>query len=468
MPTDQTRLPLSNRIDKVAPSATLAVDMKAKAMKAQGIDIIGFGVGEPNFATPEAIVEAAAAAVVNPANYKYSPTPGLPELRQAIASKTLRDSGYEVEPEQVVVTNGGKQAVYEAFQLIVNDGDEVIIPSPYWTSYPEMVKLAGGKPVEVFAGADVNYEPNLDDIEAARTDRTKAIIVTSPNNPTGAVWSERTIRDIAEWALDHNIWVISDEIYEHLTYDGVKTTHIGAAVPQIREQLIVLDGVAKTYAMPGWRVGWMVAPLAVAKAASKLQGHMTSNVNNIAQRAAIEAVSGPLDAVAMMRDAFNVRRLAIVAALNDINGVHCPMPEGAFYAFPNVEGLLNRPIGPKRHDVHHLRRACRGIAGGPCGGRSRRGVRRPRLHALLLRGGRRGDYRGHAPIQGVGRGLSDVAGAVCMQPKMCANGKGGTREWTSSEQSATISSWRFHRLGDELMETLREVAQLVAQRSPKP
>ena len=196
MPTDQTRLPLPNRIDKVAPSATLAVDMKAKAMKAQGIDIIGFGVGEPNFATPEAIVEAAAAAVVNPANYKYSPTPGLPELRQAIASKTLRDSGYEVEPEQVVVTNGGKQAVYEAFQLIVNDGDEVIIPSPYWTSYPEMVKLAGGKPVEVFAGADVNYEPNLDDIEAARTDRTKAIIVTSPNNPTGAVWSVRTIRDI--------------------------------------------------------------------------------------------------------------------------------------------------------------------------------------------------------------------------------------------------------------------------------
>lgn len=346
MPTDQTKLPLSNRIDKVAPSATLAVDMKAKAMKARGIDIIGFGVGEPNFATPEAIVEAAAAAVVNPANYKYSPTPGLTELRQAIASKTLRDSGYEVEPEQVVVTNGGKQAVYEAFQLIINDGDEVIIPSPYWTSYPEMVKLAGGKPVEVFAGADANYEPNLDDIEEARTDRTKAIIVTSPNNPTGAVWSEQTIRDIAEWALDHNIWVISDEIYEHLTYDGVKTTHIGTAVPQIREQLIVLDGVAKTYAMPGWRVGWMVAPLAVAKAASKLQGHMTSNVNNIAQRAAIEAVGGPLDAVAMMRDAFNVRRLAIVAALNDINGVHCPMPEGAFYAFPNVEGLLNRPMGP--------------------------------------------------------------------------------------------------------------------------
>ena len=339
-------LPLSERINHVAPSATLAVDTKAKAMKAQGVDVVGFGAGEPNFATPQEIVAVAAEAVVDPKNYKYTPTAGLPELRAAIADKTLRDSGYEVKPEQVVVTNGGKQGVYEAMQLIFNDGDEVIIPTPYWTSYPEMVKLAGGKPVEVFAGAEVGFEPNIEDIEKARTDKTKAIIVTSPNNPTGAVWSEKTIKQIGEWAVEHGVWVLSDEIYEHLTYDGVKTTYIGAAVPEVRGQLIVLNGVAKTYAMPGWRVGWLIAPPEVAKEAAKLQGHMTSNVNNIAQRAALAAVAGPLDAVEMMREAFDKRRGIIVSALNDIEGVHCPTPKGAFYAFADVRGLLNRPVGP--------------------------------------------------------------------------------------------------------------------------
>lgn len=339
-------LPLSERINHVAPSATLAVDTKAKAMKAQGIDVVGFGAGEPNFATPQEIVAVAAEAVVDPKNYKYTPTAGLPELRAAIADKTLRDSGYEVKPEQVVVTNGGKQGVYEAMQLILNDGDEVIIPTPYWTSYPEMVKLAGGKPVEVFAGAEVGFEPNIEDIEKARTDKTKAIIVTSPNNPTGAVWSEKTIKQIGEWAVEHGVWVLSDEIYEHLTYDGVKTTYIGAAVPEVRGQLIVLNGVAKTYAMPGWRVGWLIAPPEVAKEAAKLQGHMTSNVNNIAQCAALAAVAGPLDAVEMMREAFDKRRGIIVSALNDIEGVHCPTPNGAFYAFADVRGLLNRPVGP--------------------------------------------------------------------------------------------------------------------------
>ncbi|MGO4921742.1 pyridoxal phosphate-dependent aminotransferase [Bifidobacterium choerinum] len=339
-------LPLSERINHVAPSATLAVDTKAKAMKAQGVDVVGFGAGEPNFATPQEIVAVAAEAVVDPKNYKYTPTAGLPELRAAIADKTLRDSGYEVKPEQVVVTNGGKQGVYEAMQLILNDGDEVIIPTPYWTSYPEMVKLAGGKPVEVFAGAEVGFEPNIEDIEKARTDKTKAIIVTSPNNPTGAVWSEKTIKQIGEWAVEHGVWVLSDEIYEHLTYDGVKTTYIGAAVPEVRGQLIVLNGVAKTYAMPGWRVGWLIAPPEVAKEAAKLQGHMTSNVNNIAQCAALAAVAGPLDAVEMMREAFDKRRGIIVSALNDIEGVHCPTPKGAFYAFADVRGLLNRPVGP--------------------------------------------------------------------------------------------------------------------------
>ncbi len=337
---------LSDRINHVAPSATLAVDSKAKAMKAAGIDVIGFGAGEPNFATPAPIVDAAAEAVRDPKNYRYTPTPGLPELREAIAKKTLRDSGYEVDPSQVIVTNGGKQAVYESFQILLDEGDEVIIPSPFWTSYPEAVKLAGGVPVEVFAGADRGFEPSIEAIEAARTERTKAIIVNTPNNPTGAVWKPETVKAIAEWAIEHHVWVISDEIYEHLNYDGAKTTYIGAAVPEVRGQLLVLNGVAKTYAMPGWRVGWMIAPPEVAKAASKLQGHMTSNVNNIAQRAAIQAVSGSLDAVYEMREAFDARRKAIVSALNDIEGVNCPTPTGAFYAFADITALLGKPLGP--------------------------------------------------------------------------------------------------------------------------
>lgn len=336
---------LSDRINNVAPSATLAVDSKAKAMKAAGIDVIGFGAGEPNFPTPDYVVEAAAEACRDPRNHRYTPTPGLPELREAIARKMLRDSGYEVTPEQVVVTNGGKQAVYEAFQILLNDGDEVIIPTPYWTSYPEAVKLAGGVPVEVFAGADRSFEPDIDAIEAARTERTRAIIVTSPSNPTGAVWSRETIEAIGRWAVEHHVWVVSDEIYEHLNYDGARTAYIGQVVPEVRDQLLVLNGVAKTYAMTGWRVGWLVAPEPVAKAAAKLQGHMTSNVANVPQRAAIAAVGGDLDAVYAMREAFDVRRKAIVAALNAIDGVHCPTPTGAFYAFADVSGLLNRPLG---------------------------------------------------------------------------------------------------------------------------
>ena len=338
---------LSDRINHVAPSATLAVDSKAKAMKAAGIDVIGFGAGEPNFPTPAPIVAAAAAAVQDPKNYRYTPTAGLPELRQAIADKTLRDSGYEIDPSQVIVTNGGKQAVYESFQILLNEGDEVIIPTPYWTSYPEAVKLAGGVPVTVFAGADRNFEPSIEDIEAARTEHTKAIIVNTPNNPTGAVWKPETVKAIAQWAIEHHVWVISDEIYEHLNYDDAHTTYIGAAVPECRGQLLVLNGVAKTYAMPGWRVGWMVAPLEVAKAAAKLQGHMTSNVANISQRAALAAVAGPLDEVHEMRKAFDARRRAIVTALNDIEGVNCPTPTGAFYAFADITALLGKPLGPK-------------------------------------------------------------------------------------------------------------------------
>ena len=337
---------LSNRIDSVAPSATLAVDSKAKAMKAQGIDVISFGAGEPDFPTPDFIASAASQACLDPRNHRYTPTAGLPELRQAIADKTERDSGYAVTPDQVVVTNGGKQAVYETFQILLNPGDQVIIPAPYWTSYPEMVTLAGGEPVPVLSGADQGYLPSLDALEAARTERTKAIIINTPSNPTGVVWDDDLVRAIGQWALEHHIWVVSDEIYEHLTYDGAHTPYPGALVPELRDQLIVLNGVAKTYAMTGWRVGWMVAPAAVSKAAGKLQGHMTSNVANVSQRAALAAIQGPMDAVETMGRAFAFRRKSIMVALNQVPGVECPEPKGAFYAFPDVTGLLNRPLGP--------------------------------------------------------------------------------------------------------------------------
>ena len=278
-------------------------------------------------------------------NHRYTATAGLPELREVIAHKTARDSGYEVDPQQIVVTNGGKHAVYASFQLILNEGDEVIVPTPCWVSYPETIKLAGGVPVEVFADAEHTFEPSIEQIEAATTERTKAIIINSPNNPTGAVWSADTLRAIAKWAIEHDVWVISDEIYEHMTYDDAETARIGSLVPEVRDRLIVLNGVAKTYAMTGWRVGWLLAPAEVAKAATKLQGHMTSNVSNVPQRAAVAAIAGDLSAVAAMREAFDRRRHAIVSALNELPGVSCEMPKGAFYAFADFTGLLGKPLG---------------------------------------------------------------------------------------------------------------------------
>jgi len=336
---------LSTRIHNVAPSATLEVDLKAKALKASGIDIIGFGAGEPDFPTPDYIVRTAVEAAQDSKNHRYTATAGLPELREAIAHKTARDSGYEVDPQQIVVTNGGKHAVYASFQLILNEGDEVIVPTPCWVSYPETIKLAGGVPVEVFADAEHTFEPSIEQIEAATTERTKAIIINSPNNPTGAVWSADTLRAIAKWAIEHDVWVISDEIYEHMTYDDAETARIGSLVPEVRDRLIVLNCVAKTYAMTGWRVGWLLAPAEVAKAATKLQGHMTSNVSNVPQRAAVSAIAGDLSAVAAMREAFDRRRHAIVSALNELPGVSCEMPKGAFYAFADFTGLLGKPLG---------------------------------------------------------------------------------------------------------------------------
>ncbi|HMO12185.1 MAG TPA: pyridoxal phosphate-dependent aminotransferase [Actinotalea sp.] len=335
---------ISTRIGAIAESATLAVDAKAKALKAVGRPVIGFGAGEPDFPTPGYIVEAAAAACSDPANHKYSPAAGLPALRDAIAAKTERDSGYPVSAGQVLVTNGGKQAVYQAFATVVDAGDEVLLPAPYWTTYPEAIRLAGGLPVEVFAGADQEYLVTVDQLEAARTERTKALLFCSPSNPTGAVYSAEQTAEIGRWALEHGIWVITDEIYEHLVYDEAVFTPIVRVVPELAETTVVLNGVAKTYAMTGWRVGWMIGPADVIKAATNLQSHLSSNVANVSQRAAIAAVTGDLSAVATMRSAFDRRRRTMVEMLSAIDGVVCPTPKGAFYAYPSVQGVLGRTI----------------------------------------------------------------------------------------------------------------------------
>jgi len=342
---------ISKRISSIAESATLKVDSKAKALQAAGRPVISYAAGEPDFATPEYIVEAASAAVLDPKNYRYTPAAGLPELRQAIAEKTLRDSGLEVTAAQVIVTNGGKQAVYQSFATLLDPGDEVILPAPYWTTYPEAIKLAGGVPVEVFAGSDQGYLVTVDQLEAARTPRTKVLLFVSPSNPTGAVYSDAETRAIGEWALEHNIWIISDEIYQNLTYSATgegeapRALSIVEAVPALADTTILVNGVAKTYAMTGWRVGWMVGPADSIKAASNLQSHLSSNVSNISQRAALAALTGPQDAVETMREAFDRRRQTIVEELNKIDGVVCPTPEGAFYVYPDVTGLLNREWG---------------------------------------------------------------------------------------------------------------------------
>ena len=309
-------------------------------MVAAGEDVVGFGAGEPDFPTPDAIVEAAAAACRDPKNHRYTPTAGLPELREALVVKTKRDSGYEVSAAQVLVTNGGKQAVYEAFAALCDPGDEVIVPAPYWTTYPEAIQLAGGVPVAVLADETQGFRQTVAQLEAARTPRTKALLFVSPNNPTGAVHTPDEVRAIGQWALENDLWVVTDEIYEHLVYGDAVATSMPVAVPELADRTIVLNGVAKTYAMTGWRVGWMIGPKDVIEAATNLQSHSTSNVANVSQRAALAAVSGDLSAVAMMRAAFDRRRQTIVSMLDEIPGVVCPMPDGAFYAYPSLKGLL--------------------------------------------------------------------------------------------------------------------------------
>jgi aspartate/methionine/tyrosine aminotransferase len=335
---------ISARIAAISESATLAVDAKAKALKAAGRPVIGFGAGEPDFATPDYVVDAAVQAAKDPRNHRYTPTAGLPELREAIAVKTKRDSGYDVAAAQVLVTNGGKQAIEQAFAALLDPGDEVLLPTPYWTTYPEVIKLAGAVPVPVWAGEGQDYLVDVDQLDAALTPRTKALLFCSPCNPTGAVYPAEQVRAIGEWALRNGVWVISDEIYEHLVYGDARFTSMAVEVPGLADQCIVANGVAKTYAMTGWRVGWMIGPRDVVAATTNLQSHSTSNVANICQRAALAAVSGDLSAVAMMRAAFDRRRRTIVSMLNGVSGFECPEPRGAFYAFPCVKGALGRDI----------------------------------------------------------------------------------------------------------------------------
>jgi aspartate aminotransferase len=335
---------ISARIGAIAESATLAVDAKAKALKAAGRDVIGFGAGEPDFATPEPIVAAAIAACSDPVMHHYTPAGGLPALRSAIAAKTLRDSGFEVTAAQVLVTNGGKQAVYEAFATLLDPGDEVLLPAPYWTTYPESIKLAGGVPVVVETDTASGYLASVAQLEAARTDRTKVLLFCSPSNPTGAVYPPEAVEAIGRWAVEHDIWVLCDEIYEHLRYDGAEAPSMPVVVPELANQCVVVNGVAKTYAMTGWRVGWLIGPTDIVAAAANLQSHATSNVSNVAQAAALAAVSGDLSAAAMMREAFDVRRKTMVRMLSEIPGVECPTPLGAFYCFPSVAALLGKPL----------------------------------------------------------------------------------------------------------------------------
>jgi aspartate/methionine/tyrosine aminotransferase len=344
-PTEQhVRQRISARIGGIAESATLAVDAKAKALKAAGRPVIGFGAGEPDFPTPGPIVAAAQAACTDPKNHRYTPAAGLPELRAAVAEKTKRDSGLEITAAQVLITNGGKQAVYQAFATLLDPGDEVILPAPYWTTYPEAITLAGGVPVVVTTGPEADYLPSVEQLEAARTPRTKVLLWCSPSNPTGSVASRELTEAVGRWAVEHGVWVVTDEIYEHLVYDGAEAVSLPVAVPELADTCVVLNGVAKTYAMTGWRVGWMAGPTDVIKAATNLQSHLSSNVCNVAQRAALEAVSGPLDAVAEMRAAFDRRRRTIVELLSAIPGVQCPTPRGAFYAYPAVTELIGKEL----------------------------------------------------------------------------------------------------------------------------
>ncbi len=344
MTTSRTEA-VSARARAVAESPTMAIDAKAKALRAAGEDVIGFGAGEPDFATPEHIVEAAAKACLDPAMHRYTPAAGLPALRHAIAEKTRRDSGFTTAADEIVVTNGGKQALFNVFLTLLDPGDEVLVPAPYWVSYPEQIRFAGGTMVELQTTVDSNFRVSVEQLEQARTDKTKALLFVSPSNPTGSVYPPAEVEAIGRWAAEHEIWVITDEIYEHLVYGDAKHVSMPVVVPEIRDRCVIVNGVAKTYAMTGWRVGWSIAPKPVTAAMARLMSHATSNVSNVAQAAALAAVSGPLDVVEVMRSTYDRRRRIAFDRLNGMDGVTCPLPEGAFYTFPAVAGVFGRTLG---------------------------------------------------------------------------------------------------------------------------
>ena len=335
---------VSDRIAAITESATLAVDAKAKALKAAGRPVIGFGAGEPDFPTPDYIVAAAIKACSDPQWHRYTPAGGLPQLKEAVAVKTKRDSGYDVTANQVLITNGGKQALYNAFAALLDPGDEVLLPAPYWTTYPESIRLAGGVPVDILTDETAGYRATIEQLEAARTSRTKVLVFVSPSNPTGAVYSPAEVKAIGEWAVEHGIWVVTDEIYEHLVYGDAEFASMPALVPALADTCVVVNGVAKTYAMTGWRVGWMIGPADIVKAATNLQSHATSNVANVSQMAALAAVTGDLSAVEEMKKAFDRRRRLITGILDAIPGVSCPLPEGAFYVYPSVKALFGKSL----------------------------------------------------------------------------------------------------------------------------
>ena len=338
---------ISDRVLAIAESATLAVDAKAKALKAQGRPVIGFGAGEPDFPTPAHIVEAAQKAASEVSNHRYSPTPGLANLREAIAIAATKDDGLEFKSDEVVVTNGGKQAIFNTMATLINPGDEVLLQAPYWVTYPEAVQIFGGKPVVINSDETTNYKINVDDLEKAYTNKTKMLIFVSPSNPTGTVYTPQEVKEIGQWAKSKNIWVMTDEIYQHLIYEGSQFSSIVGLVPELKEKCVIVNGVAKTYAMTGWRVGWTIGPKEFTKASINLQSHMTSNVNNIAQQAAFAALTGPQDILKTMLNAFNNRRKTIVKMLNEINGFICPEPGGAFYVYPSVKNVLGKTINGK-------------------------------------------------------------------------------------------------------------------------
>lgn len=342
-----TKNRISHRIASISESATMAVTNKARALREAGEPVIGFGAGEPDFPTPDHIVEAAIAACREPSNHRYGPASGLPELREALVDKTERDSKWRPETSQILITNGGKHAVYNSCAALIDPGDEVLLPAPYWTTYPEAIALAGGITVEVPTDIESEFKVTVDQLESATTASTKALFFVSPSNPTGAVYSADEIIAIGKWAIERGIWIIADEIYEHLTYEGHEHHSIRALLPEIDDQCLIVNGVAKTYAMTGWRVGWMIGPTDVISAAGNLQSHATSNVANVSQRAALAAVSGDLKDVIRMRESFDRRRQTMTEMLTNIDGVRLLETQGAFYAFPDFSAFYGRDIAGK-------------------------------------------------------------------------------------------------------------------------